>query len=253
MARLQSLLHAVIFGCVALSVMAAPASARDIYVATWGADYNSGGPSDPYRTIKHAVSVATYGDTIHVKAGTYAEGWINIKSGVKLVSEDGLYAARIFSGPRSAVRFVGIHDAEIDGFEIWGSYGQGDPGDGLVRIYNSYNITVRNCLIHDASCDCDCIKIGGSTTQTTNVLIENCVVYNPAPRTAGGFQECIDIYPADGVTVRHCWLYLTPDKKGDYIMYAKGGSRNILWEYNIIGPDYSAPYSNPTCSAGCQA
>ena len=65
MARLQSLLRAVIFGCVSLSVMAAPASARHIYVATWGSNYNSGGPSDPYRTIKYAVSVSTYGDTIH--------------------------------------------------------------------------------------------------------------------------------------------------------------------------------------------
>jgi len=233
---------------VVLSLVASAASARDIYVSVAGSDGNSGGPSDPYRHIKYAISQSAYGDTIYVRAGTYAESWITPKAGTELVSVDGLHAAKIYSGNSSAIRLTN-DNCGINGFEIYGNWNQGSPGDGLIRPLWSNNVWIKNCLVHDAPYDQDCIKVGAN-----NVLIENCIVYNPAHRTDGvSYQEVVDVYgtPApDGVTIRHSWLYLTPDKKGDYITYAKGGSRNILWEYNIFGPDYSGPSSNPSTSAG---
>ena len=78
--------------------------------------------------------------------------------------------------------------------------------------------------------------------MTTQVLIENCVVYNPPPRVSGGgYQECIDFYPVDKGTIRGCWLYHTPEKGGDILTFCKGGSTNITWENNVFGPAYSDP------------
>ena len=85
-------------------VFAVIAPARDIYVAKTGNNGNTGGSGDPYLTIKYAISQSVSGDVIHVRAGTYAEWWIVIKSGTELVSEDGLYAAKIYSGTGSAIR-----------------------------------------------------------------------------------------------------------------------------------------------------
>jgi hypothetical protein len=220
----------------------APAVARDIYVATNGNDGNTGGPGDPYRTIKYAVGQSIAGDVIHVRAGTYAESWIVIHSGTRVISEDGLYAAKIYSQNSSAVRLT-QNDCGIEGFEIYGNWNGGtSPGDGLVRPYASNNTWAKDCLIHDAPLDQDVVKIGAN-----NVLIENCVIYNPSPRTTSGYQECIDVYGTpvpDGVTIRGCWVYHTVERGGDYLTYAKGGSRNILWENNVFGPAASGPSGN---------
>ena len=106
----------------------------------------------------------------------------------------------------------------------------GSAGDGLLRIYNCSNITIRNMLIHDAPNDCDVVKIGGAGATTTNILVENCVIYNPAHRTDGSsYQECVDMYPADRVTLRHCWLYHTPTIAGDVLTFCKGG----LHQYHL--------------------
>ncbi|MFQ6048327.1 MAG: DUF1565 domain-containing protein, partial [Phycisphaerae bacterium] len=235
---------------VAVLVAVPLCAGRDIYVAIDGNNANSGGPGDPYRTIKYAISQSNSGDVIHVRAGTYSESWIQLKSGTRLISEDGLHAARIYSGNSSAVRLVNISDAGVEGFEIYGNWNGGtSPGDGLVRVLDANNVWVKDCLIHDAGLDMDCIKIGAD-----NVLIENCIVYNPSPRTSSGYQECIDIFgqpvPPDGVTVRGCWLYHTELRGGDYLIYAKGGSRNIVWENNVFGPAASGPSDNCSTSAG---
>ncbi len=237
----------------ACGLLASVCSAREIYVATTGTDAaGRGGSSNPYRTIKYAIAQGTSGDTIHVRAGTYNENWILVKSGQTLVSEDGLYAAKIFSGNYSGLRFEGgVSNCVADGFECYGNWNTGSAGDGLLRIYNCSNITVRNMLIHDAPYDCDVVKIGGAGFTTTNVLLDNCVIYNPAHRTDGAsYQECIDMYPANQVTLRHSWLYHTPEKGGDVLTFCKGGCTNITWENNVFGPAYSSPSGNVSCMAG---
>ena len=80
--------------------------AADLYVATTGNDGWAGTSAQPKRTIKGALTAISSG-TIHVRAGTYNESWILVKSGVTIKSEDGLYAAKIFSGGSSGLRFEG--------------------------------------------------------------------------------------------------------------------------------------------------
>lgn len=115
-------------------------------------------PLRPYRTIKYAVSQSVSGDRILVHAGTYNESWIYVAAGTELVSADGLWAAKIYSGNSSAVRLE-YSNAGIDGFEIYANWNQGSAGDGLVRPLFSSNVWVKNCLVHDAPYDCDVIKV----------------------------------------------------------------------------------------------
>ncbi|SLM29517.1 hypothetical protein MTBBW1_1860007 [Desulfamplus magnetovallimortis] len=235
--------------CAIICICSYPCYARDIYVAIDGDNSNTGKSGSPYQTIKHAIESSASGDTIHVRAGIYAESWLTPKEGTELVSEDGIHMAVIYSGDKSAVRLTN-NNSGIDGFEIYGDWNQGSAGDGLIRPLWSNNVWIKNCKVYNAPYDCDVIKVGAD-----NVLIENCIIFNPAHRTDGtSFQECIDIYgdPApNGVTVRGCWIYHTQERKGDYLIYAKGGSKNILWENNLFGPSAGEPNGN--VSVGCGA
>ena len=235
-----------------LLLWAGPSAGRDIYVAVDGDDLrNSGGSGDPYRTIGWAIERSHSGDVIRVRAGTYAESELLPRGGTHLVSEDGLYAARIYSQDATAVRLQ--EDASgIDGFEIYADWNVPSytTGDGLVRTRWSNNTWIKNCFVHDACFLHDCIKING-----TNVLVENCVAHSPG-REGEGLQheEVIDIFdvpvPNDGVTIRGCWLYHTPEHGGDFLIYAKGGARNVVWESNLFGPAETAPNGNCAVSAG---
>lgn len=238
-------------------VLVSPTVARDIYVAKTGSNSNTGTSSSPYLTIAYAISKAVSNDIIHVKAGTYNETYVTLKSNLTLVSEDGVYAAKLSSyngGSSRGFVIVGsgsaISNVEINGFESYSTCGGGTAGDGLLRIYNSDNIRIKNCLIHDAPLDCDVVKIGGFNTTTSNTLIENCVIYNPAPAVAGGHAQCLDAHPVNGLTVRGCWIYHTPDHPADILIRANGGSSNVLWENNVFGPSYDDGRGSPATSAG---
>jgi hypothetical protein len=236
----------------ACGVLASVCSARDIYVATNGNDGWPGTSAQPKRNIKSAISSAVSGDVIRVRTGTYYESWIVCKSGVKILSEDGRWAAKVNGNGGVTFRFEnGCTNAEVDGFEVYSTYGSGSLCDGLVRAYNCDNIRILNMLVHDAPRDGDCIKVGGQGYTTTNVVLDGCVVYNPAPRDgATGYQECVDFYPATSCVIRNSWLYHTPERGGDALTFCKGGCVDILWENNVFGPVYAGPSDNASCMAG---
>jgi MYXO-CTERM domain-containing protein len=59
---------------VVLAIVAAARSARatDYYVATTGSDSNAGTMAAPFATLQKGVNVAVAGDTVFIRAGTYA-------------------------------------------------------------------------------------------------------------------------------------------------------------------------------------
>jgi hypothetical protein len=249
-------------GLLAWCALLSPAVlGRDWYVATTGNDSWDGSSGSPLRNIKTAISRAASGDTIRVRQGTYNESYIQVKSGLTILSEDGLYAAKVNAGTSTAFRFEGssstnrVTNAEVRGFECYATFNGGSSRDGLVRVLNATNIRIKDCKIRDAPNDADVVKIGGASQVTDNVLLENCVIYNPAPRSgdlsgASGWQENIDIYPASYVTIRHCWIYHTSEVPGNTLLYCKGGSANIIYENNIFGPVNNCGYNDPSVSIG---
>jgi hypothetical protein len=235
-----------------------------IHVALSGADTDDCGRSTaPCRTVGKGMDRASAGENVLVHAGTYEESWIELKSDVALYSADGLLAAKIYSGDRSAVRFDGVSNALFDGFEVYGNLNGGEAGDGLIRVLDSSGITIRNGMFHDAPADQDVVKVSG---RVHGLLLENLVVFNPAERVgvnpcgAGAwYQENIDIFgsgaaegdppPVSNVVVRGCWLFHT-DAGGDWLIYSKINTENVLYENNVFGPSAGGGCGNAAVGIG---
>ena len=232
-----------------LVVAACNGDRHEFNVAPSGRDSDDcGEPEAPCASISHAIELAGSGATIRVHAGTYMESWLRLKDGMRLVSADGPLKAKVYSGARSAVRFKGVSDAAMEGFEVHGRLDAGAPADGLVRVIDSSGVTIRGCVLHDAPRDADVVKVSG---RVDRLLIEDVVAYNPARRasapceTGKCFQENIDIYgnvgrrggpaPVRDVVVRGSWLFHTR-AGGDDLMYSKINTAEVLFENNVFGP-----------------
>jgi hypothetical protein len=76
-----SLVPRLLTACL-LGLLLAPALADTYYVATNGADSNPGTLEQPFKTIQMAASLASPGDTVLIRAGTYRETVTPLRSGV---------------------------------------------------------------------------------------------------------------------------------------------------------------------------
>ncbi|MEI6077256.1 MAG: right-handed parallel beta-helix repeat-containing protein [Verrucomicrobiota bacterium] len=202
-----------------------------------------------FKSIGAAIEKANKGDTILVKPGTYRET-IRPNSDVTLISEKGPVLTSIFVERGGRGVFVDhATNVSVEGFNIYSVLGAGKPTDGLVNIQNSTNVTMRNCYIHDAPNDADCVKV----SDTCRLLLEACCIWNPGRR--GGkesFQEGMDTRVRDfEITVRGCWFFHT-DQGGDTLLYCKGGCFDILWENNIFGPSAGQGHANVPVQSGHQ-
>ncbi|MFH1760192.1 MAG: right-handed parallel beta-helix repeat-containing protein, partial [bacterium] len=152
-----------------------------------------------------AANSAGAGDTVLVKPGTYSRALVP-KSDITILSEQGPAKTRLFlpNGGR-AVYFNNVENVTVDGLDIYSVLGTGSAIDGLVNVDYSRNIRIKNCYIHDAGNDGDCIKVW----STQDLLIENCAVWNPAKRSSGNFQECMDTRGGNDnrITLRGCWFF----------------------------------------------
>ncbi|MBW2524761.1 MAG: hypothetical protein JRI23_11325, partial [Deltaproteobacteria bacterium] len=228
-----------------------------VWVSKTGTDSGScGADGDECLTIKHALGLASAGDAVCVRTGTYEENWVAVPSGVRLISADGDQAAVIDSGTQSAVRFDGVDGATLEGFEVYGDWDQGSPGDGLIRVVDATDITVYRVVAHDAPYDQDVIKVSG---QVSGLVLDTIVAYNPAHRTDGNWQENIDIFgsgatgsdppPVSGAIVRNCWLFHTA-QGGDFLLYSKIYVERILYENNVFGPSAGGGFGNVAVGVG---
>src|SRR6266496_4183335 len=147
-----------LFAFIALVCFSDSALAITFYVATNGNDNNPGTAVAPWFTLQHAVETVAPGDTIIVRAGTYAGCRIRNSGQASapktLMAESPRAALIITPGPQnghsSLIEIengsgVNVTDWIIDGFEVSNS-----PHHGVdIRITD--RITVRNCYVHDSS------------------------------------------------------------------------------------------------------
>ncbi len=229
-----------------------------VWVDPAGSDSDGcGAEDDPCASLRHGLGLASHGAAVCARPGTYTENWLYVPSGVWLVGVEGPERTAIYSRGYSALRLEGVQDAGVQGFEVYGDWGEGAAGDGLVRVLDASEVVLRELIVHDAPYDQDCIKVSG---EVSDLLIERVVAWNPGPRTTDGyFQENIDIYgsgagagdppPVSDVTVRSCWLFHR-DGIGDWLLYSKINAENILYENNLFGPSAGMGFGNAAVGIG---
>lgn len=154
----MKILRVCVVCLVTLIPFGSTAMATTYYVATNGNDVSNGSSLAPWLTLQHAVEAIAPGDTVLVRAGTYAGCRIR-SSGQPaapktLMSETPGAAVIVTPGPQNSHSSLieiengsgtQVTDWIVDGFEVAGS-----PHHGVdIRITD--RITVRNCHVHDSS------------------------------------------------------------------------------------------------------
>jgi hypothetical protein len=138
--------------------------ATSYYVSTAGADSNPGTQASPWRTINHAAQLATAGQTVFVRGGTYNEYVTIANSGN---ASAGYITFQNFPGERAIVDGTGVSCCgssirglfniasksyiSINGFEIrnYKSSSALEEPAGIVVAGSGSNIQILNNSVHD--------------------------------------------------------------------------------------------------------
>lgn len=182
------------------------------YVATNGNDGWPGTFSQPWRTIQKAANTASAGDTVYIRAGTYAEQVDFTRSGSSsspIVFRNYGSETAIIDGTGVAVHspavdhglfdfgWGGVHDVVIQGLRMEDSAGCFIEGGGVSRI------TLRD--LHLDRSYSSLIKLEHSTDCVIeNVRGRDCSRAYPGA-TSGA--EGIRIWAGSGVKIRNCEVW----------------------------------------------
>ncbi|MBN1296943.1 right-handed parallel beta-helix repeat-containing protein, partial [bacterium] len=135
---------------VSVLILAPVAFTADYYVAPDGNDENPGSAGAPWATLQHAADTAVSGDTIHVRAGQYAQTVRFTRAGapgalIRCVAEG---SVTVDAGGADWGMFIdGYEDADgryvaIEGFAVTGAE------RGGVRISWANGSVIRNCVCY---------------------------------------------------------------------------------------------------------
>lgn len=184
------------------------------YVSPSGNDSNPGTASQPWRTIKFAVTKTTPGDTVWVADGVYREKIIMTKSGtldkyivLKAINQWGPKVEVAESGKTDGIK-IAANYITVDGFEIY------DPNLGpqshgnCITVWENHHVNILNNKVHD------CGGAGIQLGRFDHVLVENNIAYNNAkynPDQSSGigmFQaRAVDNEPGYHIIVRNNRAY----------------------------------------------
>jgi MYXO-CTERM domain-containing protein len=215
--------------CVLALLVPAEGLARDLWVSTDGSAGGDGTRAMPFNTLQVALRQAQPGDRVLVRAGVYpGGGWIDARgtaeAPITVVSANGRHRA-VLEGGREALRIGdGAAYLVFDGLEVRGS------GDNVIHIDgDAHHITLRNVFAHDAGPNGDVLKVN----QASFITVERSEFARPGPRpgsTENPYQECIDFLAVDNLVLRDSYIH----DGGGNLVYAKGGSRTVVFERNVI-------------------
>ena len=260
---------------VALVGTASTVHAAVYYVAIAGSDSNSGGQSNPFRTVKKGISILKPGDTLYVRAGNYGE---SIKSVSQIVPAGTSWSSPItiaaYPGEVVTLRSIGLWQPSIkylvfDGFVVDALRSE----DQAIYLSDGVNhIRFRNCEVRGAKGHAVLVTYRTGATNfnefinlkvhdngttyhqdhglyisTSYNLIQNCEVYRNA---AYG----IHIYNgstgqrADGNVVRGNRVHDNSTLGSGAGIIASSGSGNFVYNnvvWNHKGPGIEVSWKNP--------
>ena len=208
---------------LATAIAESESRAAILYVAPNGSDGATGTINSPLRTPARAVSLASAGDTIYLRAGTYTltQTLVVGKNGVIISSYSGEAAALAGSTTDTTnllnMLYVTGNDVQLIGLEIQGGSYYG------VKIESNTGTVIRNCHIHDTGRDN--IKM----YLADNALFHSCDMGPTGVRDPSDAQ-CINAVACNGAQVRHCHFHDSANNG----VYFKGGSSGCVVELNLV-------------------
>lgn len=260
------LLFALMAGACSKGSTAVPATTaaqtHTYYVAPNGNNAADGSISKPLASINTALGKATPGDTVIVRAGTYAEKVVFPRSGrleklITLKAYPGEKAAidgtgMVVTGREALVTISNASYVVLEGFDICNlkSTAAWANVNGITADAGSGNIIIRKNKIYNIEHNVDPsqgrsghgIEIIGNTADVMkNILVEDNIIHD----TKTGYSENLTINGyVDGFTIRRNTIYNTEnigiDAAGGYAAntnpafnYARNGVISDNELYNI--------------------
>jgi parallel beta-helix repeat protein len=203
------------------------ATAGTYYVAPGGQDGWPGSEGQPWATVQHAAETLIAGDTVYIKAGTYAERVNPSNSGAAgNVITYSAYPGDVVTIDGSGVTLPGweaglfeissLSHITVTGLRVINA-GPGDNHVGIL-IDSSDHVVISNCSTYNTA------SSGIAAWNSTNIIIEG----NEVELACNdGEQECITVAVTDGFEVRHNHVHHSgPGSIGGEGIDAKDGSRS---------------------------
>lgn len=198
---------------------------RSMYVAIDGSDANNGSVNAPFATIDYALSKASAGDTVFVRAGTYPNRVVFSKSGLlgKHITLKAYPGERPLidgsqttaTGMMALVSFANVKFLTLDGFDIAHFHTQlpGVDPMGIAITGNSHNIDIRNCHVFDiknfhlTNRSAHAIFVLGNGSEAMHdINVTGCTVHDTQTGTSENVTFAGNV---DGFTFTHNKIYDT--------------------------------------------
>lgn len=232
----------------ALSLVAMCASsgfAATYYVATTGSDSNAGTLAAPFKSITKAQSVASSGDTVSIRGGTYSSFTIAANDStynyVHQLSKSGItYAA--YSGETPIFNFSSVTTAKrVCGFEVTGSsikiqgivvtgtpVGSQKQSENFRITGSSANCAFTNVVCHDSAANGFYFTSGGSGSCTNCDSYNNIGTSSASVGNTDGFGS-----HGNGTVFTYCRSWHNSDDGFDCISSGKANTYDHCWAYNM--------------------
>jgi parallel beta-helix repeat protein len=214
------------------------------YVSTTGSDTGAGSSAAPFRTIQHAADLVGAGDTVIVRAGSYAGfilGWDSPTAGtssapIVFKADPNAAAGSVIINAASPHTHNGIDlEPGCDWITIQGFTVTGAGGNGTLAVYPSrgYGIKVtgnHDQVIGNTIHDLDYAVAGIHDNGGNNVLIQGNTIYALHNHDNGDLGHGIYVADADGAIVRGNVIH-----NNDYIGIHLNGDPNLVSNALIAG------------------
>jgi hypothetical protein len=154
-------------------LVSVPAFPATFVVDPSGNDADPGDSTAPWRTIQHAATVASAGDTVVIRAGRYSESVSLLSSGaagnpIVFTADPG--AVLVSPNPTASMEAFnvapGVGFITLSGIEATGGY-----AETIFLRSGAHDIQIDGCNLHDD-------RAGIIMADAFNVTVDNCALHN---------------------------------------------------------------------------